>query len=457
MRAFALTAISVGIFFPILSCAAEAATGGGWFADSTLSGDLMYFQRHRDRYRVDEDRYATNLHHRSVQARLDFDSAFVADVFGFDLGVFSATDLENDGSPDHEINFFPWRDPWSADWSRRNAKNGVSLYRAHAKLRHGGNGNKWWGKFGYFQPSGPGTLGVNWALMPGTWRGVESGGEISRDWGKLVFAAAWANGYKAPWYRDIYHFRAGNGKDRVRNVVSLGLRYETGTTSVEAAWGEARNYLRNAHLKFKWRREFDRDASIGLSYHLYGASDRVRGHDAGYYAGGRAWQHYFAWNAGFAPYTIKAEFIHTRAPSRAVGHLGYFVYRLSGAYGGANGAYELWWDNRSDWNHHRESAFFLSLGRRLDDVLPIPGFTLTASAVRGRGGRVYGVRESLRESAWSLDLGYVAPSGMLKGSRISLHYTRYDNSTHRPSWEGFKNLFQDERDFKFLFVLPLRI
>ncbi|MDR1662016.1 MAG: hypothetical protein LBR95_06270, partial [Azoarcus sp.] len=371
--------------------------------------------------------------------------------------VFAAADLENSGSPDHEINFFPWRDPWSADWSRRDARNGASLYRAHIKLRHDGSKSRWWGKFGYFQPSGPGVLGVNWALMPGSWRGAEGGGETGFGRGKLVFAAAWANAYKAPWYRDIYHFRAADGKDRVRYLVSLGLRYEAGAASAEIAWGEARNYLRNAHLKLKWRQESGPSASTSLSYQLYAASDRVRGHDAAYYAGGRAWQHYFAWNARLAPYTLKAEFLHTRAPSRAAGHLGYFVYRLSGAYGGANGAYEPWWDNRSDWNHHRESAFFLSLGRGLDDILSLPGLSLAVSAVRGQGGKVYGVRETLSESAWSVELGYLAPSGAFKGARASLHYTRYDNRTRQPSWEGFKNLFQDEHDLKLLLVLPLRL
>ncbi|MDR2260238.1 MAG: hypothetical protein LBE06_04755 [Azoarcus sp.] len=455
MRARLSILFALALVLPASRAAADDAPDG-WLA-SAFSGDLMYFQRHRERYRIDEDRYATNLHHRSVQAKVDFNSPFAADALGVDLGVFAAADLENTGGPDHEINFFPWRDPWSADWSRRHAKNGVSLYRAHLKLRHDGGHGAWWGKFGYFQPSGPGVLGVNWSLMPGTWRGAEGGGEIRRGRGKFVFAAAWANAYKAPWYRDIYHFRAANGEDRVDDVLSLGLRYETGAASVEIAAGEARDYLRNAHLKLKWRRQHGPSASTSLSYQLYAASDRVRGHNAGYYARGRAWQHYFAWSADLASYTIKAEFLHTRAPNRAPGHLGYFVYRLSGAYGGANGAYDPWWDNRSDWNHHRESALFLSLGRGLDDLLPIPGFTATLSAVQARGGKAYGVRETLRESAWSFDLAYLAPSGALKGSRISLHYTHYNNHTRQPSWEGFKNLFQDEHDFKFLIVLPLRL
>jgi hypothetical protein len=430
-----------------------------WLTASEVSGSVMYFQRHRERYRIDLDRYTTNLHHRTLQTRLDFASAFAADAIGLDLGVFATTDLENDGSPDHEINFFPWRDPWSADWSQRNARDGGSLYRAHLKVRQQGDNASWWGKLGYFQPSGPGVLGVNWALMPGTYRGMEGGGEIRHDAAKTLFAAAWVNAYKAPWYRDIYHFRDGDG-ERVRDMYSLGLRHETGANSAELAWGEARGYMQNAHLKLKTHHAFATDAPIkalDLTYQLYGASDRARGNDAGYYGGGRAWQHYLAAHIDAAPYAAKVEFTHSRAPSRAAGHLGYFVYRLSGAYGGTNGAYEPWWDNRSDWNHHRESALFLSLARKLDDLLPTPGFTLTLSAARGQGGKVYGVAETLRESAWSVDLTWLAPGGALKDTRIGLHYTRYDNHTHQPSWEGFKNLFQDERDIKFIVIIPWQI
>ncbi|MDR1662203.1 MAG: hypothetical protein LBR95_07255, partial [Azoarcus sp.] len=85
MRALTLTVFSVAIFCPASSGAAEVVAGVGWLDGFTFSGDLMYFQRHRDRYRIDEDRYATNLHHRTVQARFDVDSVFIADAFGVDL------------------------------------------------------------------------------------------------------------------------------------------------------------------------------------------------------------------------------------------------------------------------------------------------------------------------------------------------------------------------------------
>ncbi|GHT88092.1 chitoporin [Betaproteobacteria bacterium] len=448
----------------MLLAAATSATAGtfaDWLDTSTLGAELIYFQRHSDRYNIDDDRRHTLRNHRTVQTRLDFVSAYSADTIGVDLGMFTANDTANCCAPDHEFNFVPWRNPWEPDWSKKHARDGASLYRAHIKLRHDG----WWGKFGYYQPEGPGVFGVNWSVLPGTLRGFEGGGQL--DLGdsasphhKLVFALQWANAYKAPWYREVAHFRGADNESRVDDMYSLGARFESSTASsarsVELAWGEARDFLQNAHLKLKYQRELSPVSSTALSYQLYATSDRVRGNDAGYFGGGRAWQHYLAWHGSKAPWSAKVEFTHSRAPSRNADHHGYFVYRLTGRYAGANGAYEPWWDNRSDWNHNRESAGFLSLARTLDDILPTPGFSAAFSTAYGRGGRVYGVSETLRESAWSIHLAYVVPSGTLKGTQTSLHYTRYDNHTRQPSWEGFKNLFQDERDLKFLVMVPIK-
>ena len=76
-----------------------------------------------------------------------------------------------------------------------------------------------------------------------------------------------------------------------------------------------------------------------------------------------------------------------RAPTTSGKHLGYFVYCLTDRHDGAKGAYEPWWDSRSDWNHNLESAAFVSL-------------------------------------------------------------------SHTLGWEGFRNLFQDERDLKVLLTIP---
>jgi hypothetical protein len=420
-----------------------------------ISGNLMYFQRHRERYRVDESRFGSNLHHQTLQTSLDAASPYFADTIGFDLGVFATKDLHNSASPDHEINFFPWSNPWSADWSKKHARNGASLYRAHLKIRHASENAKWWGKVGYFQPTGPGVLGVNWSLMPGTYLGAEAGSE----WGNLSVAGAYVTQYKAPWYKRTYHFMASETGHEVHHLWSLGARYGfTPHFSGEVAYGEAPGFLRNAHIKLKHNQNITPRSSLYLSYQLYGNGDRDESASPNnHYAGHWALQHYLALACTRAPYTLKTELLHTRAPSNEPQHLGYFVYRLSGHYGGTNGAYEPWWDNRSDWNHNRETAVFISLTRTLDDLIGFPGLTAGISAARGQGGKVYGVSQELKEQAWSLDLSYVIPSGNLKGTRFSLHYTHYDNKTDQPSWAGYKNLFQDERDVKFILIVPWKI
>ncbi|MDR2364257.1 MAG: OprD family outer membrane porin [Zoogloeaceae bacterium] len=427
---------------------------------SEVSGNLIYFQRHRERYRVDERRFDSNLHHQSLQGNLEISSPFFADTAGFELGAFATTDLRNSASPDHEISFFPWSDPWSADWSKKDADSGASLYRAHLKLRRKHENGAWWGKLGYFQPSGPGVMGVNWSLMPGSYLGAEGGIEQ----GALSLASAYAARYKAPWYRKTYAFREEDAANtKISHIWSVGARYAFAPeASAEVAYGEAPGFLQSAHLKLKYRQEKSAGVKspLYLSYQLYVMGDRddaaFSGQSNNHYAGRWAFQHYAAFAREFSPYVLKGEFLHTRAPGTRDTHLGYFVYRLTGRYGGANGAYEPWWDNRSDWNHNRESAIFVSLSRALDDI-GAAGVTATLSAARGWGGKAYGVRQTLKENAWSLDLTWIVPSGTLKNTRVTLHYTHYDNKTRLPSWTGYKNLFQDERDLKFFVIVPWKL
>ncbi|MDR2014172.1 MAG: OprD family porin [Azoarcus sp.] len=417
-----------------------------------VSGNFFYFNRHRKRYDVNEERFRDNLHHQTLQGSVDISTPYYGDAVGFDMGLFSTIDLANSASPDHETSFFPWRDPWSPDGSKRDAKSGTSLYRAHFKLRLASGNRQFWGKAGYFQPSGPGVIGVNWSLMPGTYRGLETG----MDSGPLSIAFAWADQYKSPWFSDPYHFRRNDGETRVDYLWSSGARYRfTPEFSAEAAYGKSQGFLRSAHLKFKYTSP---DEKTYLSYQLYGMADRdAPDSPNNQYGGHVAHQHYLAAAWRPAPWVMKAEFLHTRAPGSQPQHAGYFAYRLIGRYGGANGAYEPWWDNRSDWNHNRESAVFLAVSRSLNDLLGVSGFTLGFSGVRGRGGRVHGVEWRLRERAWSADLAYAVPDGSLKNTRISFHYTRYSNNSDLPSWTGFNNIFQDERDLKILLMIPWQL
>jgi hypothetical protein len=434
--------------------AQESVVESGESLLPAVSGNLFYFSRHRRRFDVTEERFRDNLNHQTLQGSVNISTPYYGNVAGFELGLFSTTDLANSASPDHEMSFFPWRDPWSPDWSKRDAKSGNSLYRAHLKLRQASGDRQFWGKLGYFQPSGPGVIGVNWSLMPGTYRGLE----VGMDNGPLSIAFAWADQYKSPWFSDLYYFRRNDGETRVDHLWSFGARLRlTPEFSAEAAYGESQGFLRSTHLKFKYTTA---DEKLYLSYQLYGMGDRDESDsDNNQYNGHVAHQHYLAAAWRPAPWVLKAEFLHTRAPSRQPQHAGYFAYRLIGRYGASNGAYEPWWDNRSDWNHNRESAVFLSASRSLNDLLGVSGFTLGFSGVAGWGGQVYGMEKRLRERAWSADLAYTVPGGSLKNAQISFHYTRYGNNSDQPSYwdKGYKNLFQDERDLKIILVIPWQI
>jgi len=105
--------------------------------NAEVAGSVMYFQRHRERYRVGEDRFGSNLHHRTLQSEIHVSTPYaLGNTLGLEAGLFGTVDLANGaGAPDHEINFFPWQNPWSADWSKRDARGGFSLYRAYLKAQ----------------------------------------------------------------------------------------------------------------------------------------------------------------------------------------------------------------------------------------------------------------------------------------------------------------------------------
>jgi len=422
-----------------------------FFRDAKFNATLYYFQRYRDRYGLDGGNdYGINLSHASGQLSLDFESGYINDLIGFDFAIFGSHDFYNNGSPDHEMSFFPWRDPWNADWNMKKTRDEASIYKALVKIKAGPA----WARAGYFQPQGPGVLGVNWSFLPGTYQGAEVGADI----GRLTVAAAWANQYKAPWFNEVYHFQNKNsatGETRdVDYLWSLGLRYHPAEgVSLEAAYGESQNYLWNAHFKAKFDLPLGQD-KLYLTWQLYLMDDigGVRSVDDNFSA--LASQQYLAAIYSAGPWTTNLEFTYTLAPDRDPGNAGYFAYRLVRPSGGAKGAYEPWWDLRSDWNHHQEKAAFLKIGRSLDD-LGLHGVKAAVSGAYGWGGKAYGTDTRFSESAFGLDLSYTVGQGFLEGAVFALHFTRYDNHTSFQDWNPFHNAFQDEHDVKFSLVIPL--
>ncbi len=426
------------------------STGTAFFDDAALSGGVYYFQRYRDRLNIDTGRYERNLQHATVQGNVEFNSGFIGNVIGLDVGVFGSADVMNHGAVDHEMSFVPWGDPWHPNWNKTSTEDGASVYKALLKAKVG----NFWGKAGYFQPSGPGVLGVNWSIMPGTYRGVEAGA----DFGGLSLAGAWVDGYKAPWYENINEFRRTDGEIRVSHLWSAGARYtfENGLM-LEAAYGESENYLKNAHLKSEYGFGLG-SGKLTLGYHLYlmDDSDDSDTNENDMFSG-IASQHYAFARYNLEAWTFKLEGTHTRAPFESSNQRGYFAYRLTNPNGSSKGAYDPWWDARSDWNADNETAFFAYVRRGLDDVLPVAGFSAGTGAAYGFDGRGYGAAEHLSEWGVLFDLGYEHPDGPLKGAFVKAHYLIYRNGSHKPDWEPYKNAFQDEYDFKLFMGIPFSL
>ena len=430
------------------------STGTVFFDDASLSGGAYYFRRSRKRYDVDLDRYMTNLDHSTLQANVDFTSGFLGEAIGIDFAVFGSTDTHNHGAVDHEMNFIPWSDPWHPDWSKTKTKDGFSIYKAALKAKAGPA----WGRAGYFQPAGPGVLGVNWSIMPGTYQGAEAGA----DFGNLSIAFAWANEYKAPWFKSTNEFRRNDGESRVPWLWSSGIRYsfENGLT-LEAAYGESKNHLTNAHFKSRYEFDLPGDSGKGgtrklaVGYQLYVMDDSDDSGDSpNDNFAGIVTHHYLFGRFDTDFWTIKLEATYTRVPMNSSEQVGYFAYRLADRNGSSKGAYDIWWDARSDWNHHNETAAYLGVERRLDDLLPLAGFSVGIGGAMGWDGKAYGYSEHLKEWAFNFDIGYTKPDGCLKGAFVKVHYTEYVNGSSQPSWGTYKNAFQDEHDIKFFAGMP---
>lgn len=429
------------------------STGTNLFDEAVISGGLYYFQRDRRRWNTERDRWTNNLNHATVTANAELVSGFAGELLGFDVGVFGTHDIKSTGSPDHEMNFMPWGDPWHPDWGRTRTKDGVSVYKALIK----GKAGPFWARGGYFQPTGPGVLGVNWSIMPGTYRGVNAGA----DFGDLSIALAWADAYKAPWYKEMNNFYKNDGETHVPWVWSSGVRYAFpfGLT-LEAAYGESKDHLWNGHFKSRWDVSLNDDGSraLAFAYQLYLMGDNDdTGQSPNDNFSGTASHHYLTAEYLHDLWTLKLEGTYTRAPFDNDQQLGYFAYRLTDRNGSSKGAYDIWWDAHTDWNHHNEKAVFATIGRKLDDLLPLPGFAVAVGSGIGWEGEAYGVSRHFKEWAFTLDLSYTQPDGPLEGAFVRLHLTDYRNGTNFPDWEPYKNGFQSEKDVKFFVGLPFNL
>jgi len=444
--------------------AVPQASAAGFVDDSTLTGGIYYWQRERDRKDVtDGDKYKTNLSHSTWNANLDFQSGYAADFIGLDIAAFTAIEMAESAESGHpnEIAFSSINKGYDEDWS--GDKSGISLYKAAAKFKLGPT----WARAGYIQPTGQTLLAPHWSFMPGTYQGAEAGANFDYgDAGALSFSYMWTNEYKAPWHLETDHFYQNDKKTKVEYLHSIGAKYDFKNDLVlEAAFGQAEGFMDQYFAKASYK--FDvAGAPLSTSYQFYGARDTVSSNTINDIYDGTAWLQAltFGYKVGdVVDLRLEGTWV------KAEGQQGYFLQRMTPTYASSNGRLDIWWDNRSDFNANGEKAVFFGGMYDLKNW-DMPGWAVGASYVyawdakpsdwliNSAGQREDIASNKIKESAYSLDAMYTVQEGRAKGTLFKLHFTQYDNYSDIPSYGGgYGNIFQDERDVKFIVIAPFTI
>lgn len=370
-------------------------------------------------------------------------------MVGLDVGGFGAYDLAVDESNgvNEENEFSFWGDQWGSGGDGV-PENGFSLSTAALKFKFG---DAVTAKGGYTQLYVPGILGVNWSYQPGTYRG----GQIEGNFGGLYLTYAIADEYKAPWFKNTAGFSKSSpyasdpftDANKIDYIHGLAARYtfENGT-AITGGFGQSEGYMDSYH--FKLAHKFDVLGGLNTSYQFYGSDTENEDYD------GLAWQQALtaSWAAG--PYAFRLEGLYTKAE----GDLGNYLPRLTRGYGNSQGANEIWWDSRSDWNHNEEKAVFFGTTRTLDDLVGAPGWAAGVSGAYGwDANNGDGTLEPGKEWAVNFDVMYTVQDGKLKGTLFKLHYTDYNNEQDdKGSWY-YPNMFSSEHDVKFHIIMPFTI
>lgn len=432
-----------------------AAEGKGFVEDSSLTGGIYYWQRERDRKDVSTGHYETNLSHSTWNANLDFSSGYAADMFGLDIAAFTAIEMgeAHDSGHPNEIAFSSKNRTYEEDYS--GDKSGVSLYKAAAKFKYG----PVWARGGYIQPSGQTLLAPHWSLLPGTYQGAEAGANFDFDKaGALSFSYMWANEYKAPWHTETDNFYQNDKKTKVDYLHSIGAKYDFKNDFVlEAAFGQAQGYVDQYFGKGSYK--FDVLGNpLSTSYQFYGTRDKVTGGGVNDIYDGLAWTQALTmgYKAGQFDFRLEGTWI------KAEGNQGFFLQRMTPTYASSNGRLDIWWDNRSDFNANGEKAVFAGVMYDLSkwDLAgwAVGGSYAYAWDAKPSTNDAYDQSQRVKESSYSLDALYTVQEGRAKGTLFKLHFTQYDNHSDNPSWSnGYGNMFQDERDVKFMVIAPFTI
>lgn len=422
-----------------------------FFADSELDGAVGIWMRSRTRENVVDGVHTAkvpNLDHGSLNLSVNFKSGYYSNVIGFDANLYATFDMWQNASPDHEMNFWGINNPYDKEptspsgcsdtWEPDCNQNGGQIQTASFKFK---SGHKLNARLGLFQPSVPTAIAVNWSFSAGTY----TGGELGGSFGDLALGIVVADEYRAPWFKDSYEFRTSNGKD-AGQIYSLGAKYNVSDTVLldMAFAGMTNGERKNAHIKYKHKMK----NGWTLSPQLYIVDD-----DELYSS--TLFQVALLSSKSAGAYSLRAEATYSAAERIDKDLVGNMSYRLTETYGGSNGAYDVWWNNRSDFNHDGEIAIFGSVARDMSDV-GADGLSIDLSGAYGFGAksRLDGIDELVEYSA-SGSLIYRIQKGTLKGADLSMHCTYYVNDSNAENWAVYTNAFQDETDLIVTLAIPI--
>ena len=336
-----------------------AAYESNFVDDSSLTGNVFFWNRDRERKNIDEHKYEKNLRHSSFNTNLDFKSGYIADRFAIELGGYGAWEVSNGGNGHpNEIGFSGANTRWGEDWKKD--VSGLSFYKALVNFKLD---EKFWLRAGYIQPSGQTLLAPHWSLLPGTYRGVEFGTLLDfDDAGALSMSYMWKDKYKAPWYKRLYEFKQwGKGK-KIDYLHSAGLKYDFKNDFViESAFGQAQNYMNQFFGKASYKTDVFNNP-LTMSYQFYGAKDQShKGKDV---YDGLAWLQAATLGYQMGPVGLRFEGVVVKAE----GEQGFFLQRMTPDYASSNGRLDIWWNSRSDFNANGEKALFAEITYDLGDL-----------------------------------------------------------------------------------------
>lgn len=450
---------------PVTANQAEQA-----FVDQAkLTSSLYFFHRDRERYdggqtvgvsvrdRFDLNRlstsgeYESDLDHTTLQAGFNYQSGYWQQYIGFDFAAYGATDLDYTNEADRNVeNEFTFAGKRWGQEKKTEAYSDVSILESAVKLKVLAYDLDI--KAGYTQLNVPGVIGVNWSNYPGTYRGIQ----ITHKYQNITTNVAWADEYKAPWYRYTESFYRVNAWEELTEDALIDYIYGVGVTielddtgELQFSYGRSENYMHSYHAKYALPLSIADSSKI--SYLFYGSESD---NDGGFILyDGFAWQQGLRFELTNGQWFYRLEAMYTRAEG-----FGNYLPRLTRGYANSQGSNEFWWDSRSDWNHDREKAVFAGIWYQPSFL---EGLKIGVSgaygwdAVRWFENELDKSAPRGKEHALNFDISYQLSSQYLKGTTISLHYTDYTNEQDELGSWYYPNMFASEHDIKLAVMVPV--